>query len=73
MQCTTCRIYSGNLREYCGSRSDARPRAILLCPACTVLSALNPRYALDYSVMNGACVVASTRAPIDAPAMATQE
>jgi len=48
MQCTSCRVYSDNLREF--SRvidlGDNRKTidTIFLCAACRVINAINPKY-----------------------------
>ena len=48
MQCTSCRLHSDNLREYSRAVDLGSNRktieTILLCAACRVINAINPRY-----------------------------
>jgi hypothetical protein len=50
MECTSCRLHSDNLREYSravdlgGNRKTIE--TILLCPACRVINAINPKYVM---------------------------
>ena len=48
MQCTSCLVHSDNLREYSRVVDLGSYRktidTILLCPACRVMNAINPKY-----------------------------
>jgi hypothetical protein len=50
MQCTSCRLHSDNLREYSRAVDLGSNRktieTILLCAACRVLNAINPKYVM---------------------------
>ena len=50
MQCTSCCLHSDNLREYSrvvdlGSHRKAID-TVLLCPACRVFNAINPKFVM---------------------------
>jgi hypothetical protein len=50
MQCTSCRLHSDNLHEYSRAVDLGSNRktieTILLCAACRVINAINPKYVM---------------------------